>query len=157
MDQEQRNTTSFRIELFTVLASEPPLSFYASLKKYFVVLFQENNSQGGNNTDDGPSATRIIARVCSVIIRLGTKVVEQGKRSFLVTGWTMVEASSNAGLAAPSENAEERAESIHGEGEGKAPADAIGRVEAICFPQFDIVQSPPPDHRYLDNVGQVRN
>ncbi|KAK3140309.1 hypothetical protein QOZ80_5AG0399230 [Eleusine coracana subsp. coracana] len=124
-----------------------------------------NNDQGqNNNTDDAPAATSIISRVSSAIIRLGSIVLEQGKRSFRVTGWTTVEP-----LAAASENIEpvsistvanaleidtSVAETVHGEGEGKAEADdATAGVEAFRFQQFDVVQSPP-DHRYLDNVGQ---
>ncbi|KAK3137099.1 hypothetical protein QOZ80_5BG0447940 [Eleusine coracana subsp. coracana] len=120
-----------------------------------------NNDQGQNNNT---AATSIISRVSSAIIRLGSIVLEQGKRPFRVTGWTTVEASSNAGLAAASENiepvssavanAQKIAESPHEEGEGKAQADGTtAGLEAFRFQQFDVVQSPP-DHRYLDNVGQ---
>lgn len=151
---------------FNYLPLNPLLFLHRSLIKYllFLVLFQVYNDAGENNTNDGPAATRIIARVCSAIIRLGSKVLEQGKR-FRVSSWATVDVPSNAGLAAASENVEavssvvgnaedistSAAESLNGQREGKADA-----TEVFRFPQFDVLQSPL-DHPYLDNVGQVRN
>jgi ubiquitin-conjugating enzyme E2 O len=106
-----------------------------------------SGSDSGSDTDDGPGATRIIARVIQPVIRLGSRVIEEGKR-FRVSGWT-----TTAGLAG-SENIEPVSSGVDKAAE--ADATTAGRIEAFRFLQFDVVQSPP-DHHYLDTSGQVRN